>query len=183
MWWGCWGCWLCPAMAWPNAGIGEAVSSLQGHPELGWGASRADRRGQPGDWPGQLRRLNASPGHLRKRAVRRCRATGFLLMVIQSLANGLQRKKSHEEDLSRAPIPDLLCEGTQCPDPGPRARSMPLGGEQSRESRGPAGTGWGGVAGGWRGLFSERRWQVRALCEALAASDLTVALGRRCCYC
>lgn len=54
----------------------------------------------PWAWPRQLPNLNASLGNLCKlAALRTDDATGFLLTVIKSLANGLGRKNSHDEDL------------------------------------------------------------------------------------
>lgn len=73
-------------------------------------------------------------------------ATGYLLTVIKSLANGFGRKNSHDDDLSWAPISDLSYAGMCFPDP--RAPDpCPSAGEQSRGSSGPVG-GWG-AGGGW----------------------------------
>lgn len=73
-------------------------------------------------------------------------ATGYLLTVIKSLANGFGRKNSHDDDLSWAPISDLSYEGMCFPDP--RAPDpCPSAGEQSRGSSRPVGS-WG-AGGGW----------------------------------
>lgn len=98
---------LPPSWAWGS------IPSLQGHMQSwvrGWeGGVVTPPWG--GCRPRQLRHLNACfAGNLHK--LRPSDSTGFLLTVIKSLANGLGRKNSHDEDLSRAPVPDLSGEGT-----------------------------------------------------------------------
>lgn len=90
-------------------------------------------------------------------------ATGFLLTVIKSLANGSGRKNSHDEDLCWAPIPDLICEGL-------RATRTPLGPTMSR----CRGAGGGGV--------QETCWELGASGRVVASSVLTAALGQQCYY-
>ena len=74
-------------------------------------------------------------------------ATGYLLTVIKSLANGFGRKNSHDDDLSWASISHLSYEGMCFPDPrGARSVSLCRGAEQGVRGDGPAPKA--GLAGG-----------------------------------
>lgn len=142
--WGGRGCWLCPAMAGPHPGQGEACPLPAG--------TQAERRVHVGGGAVTLPSLAwaaASPKCFTGKPLRAgsaADATGYLLTVIKSLANGFGRKNSHDDDLSRAPISGLSYAGMCFPDP--RAPDpCPSAGEQSRGSSGPVGS-WG-AGGRW----------------------------------
>ena len=84
-------------------------------------------------------------------------ATGYLLTVIKSLANGFGRKNSHDDDLSWASISHLSYEGMCFPDPrGARSVSLCRGAEQGVQQTCWKLGGWGRVVmrgvGGYQAL-------------------------------